>query len=95
MAEIRLMRFGPESTGVAAVVAFEAFIVDSMSLVPDIPLRRIASLLCKSAIKSPAGVVDALIAVSCEWNENLILDNSMRFGIDLKYLFFGAQLSCP
>lgn len=67
MAEMRLMRFGPESMGVAAAaVAFEAFIVDSMSLAPEIPLRRIASLLCKSAIKSPAGATGVLIVASYE-----------------------------
>lgn len=77
MAEIRLMRFGPVSVIAAAAVAFEAFIADSMSLVPEIPLRRIASLLCKSAIKSPAGAVGALIAAS--FGYKLLLEQSAKF----------------
>lgn len=79
MADMRLIRFGPESMGVAAAVAFEAFIVDSMSLAPEIPLRRIASLLCKSAIRSPAGAAGAFIEASLLGERNGFLENTKKW----------------
>lgn len=45
IAEIRSITFGGLSTGGK----------DCCSLLPEIPLRRSASLLCRSAIKSPPG----------------------------------------